>query len=104
MEDRHTEFRRMRGEKSVYVFDTYPAADPLFHEHGFTKGEAVLVQSFVDARTGMVLGWQTYFALDSTASTMAHSLRRTEYWFSEMRREAPGEEIFKSLPSMCVPG
>uniref|UniRef100_A0A915DCI3 Uncharacterized protein n=1 Tax=Ditylenchus dipsaci TaxID=166011 RepID=A0A915DCI3_9BILA len=98
MEDRHSEAVRLRDGKPVYVYDSHPKGDKFLHQHGYLKGDALLVQAFVDSHTGSILGWQTYFT-----STETTHLRRTEYWFAEMEQEEPPEDAFKQIPSICVP-
>ncbi|KAI1718562.1 hypothetical protein Ddc_09201 [Ditylenchus destructor] len=100
MEDRHTAIARIRDSKAVYVYDVHPKPDKFLHEHGYLKGDALLVQAYVDKETGTFLGWQTYFTAADNAS---HHLRRTEYWFPDMEQETPPEDAFKQIPSICYP-
>lgn len=52
MEDRHTAITRIRDSKAVYVYDVHPKPDKFLHEHGYIKGDALLVQAYVDKATG----------------------------------------------------
>ncbi|KAH7662545.1 Protein C18E9.5, partial [Aphelenchoides avenae] len=96
MGDRHSELRRVRDSKEVYLYDALPSATSKYTQK--LGNRPLLVQAYVDNTHGFLLGWETYYAITNTSN-----LFRTEYWYGDMLDQTPSVDVFKDLPSICEP-
>jgi hypothetical protein len=96
MNDKHSEVRRERDEKEVYLYEALPSATTEYNNR--LHNTPLLVQAYVDNTYGFLLGWETHFA-----PTNVSDLVRTEYWYGDMLDATPPANVFKNLPTICQP-
>ena len=92
MIDRHSEIRRIRNNKKVFVYDGESSTTPLRNNTDI----GYFVRAFADYETGVLLGWDTFYGKDAK-SKIYHS----QCWFDEMKSKKPSPDVWSTLPKEC---